>query len=433
MKTNVCLMARKLASILGLTSACALAAPPADRNAWRFDEWSGVVAIPAGSYRGADKGVEIKQGSRMTVGPQVTLENLRMRGRAPQHTSWAIERSFLRDCAIGGDFGAHVNVKDSACQNSSFNRTGSWSIDFWSTGWRFENCVFAKLFMRDFGVGSSSVRADKCTFYDLTLPGIGYKEDPSRLAQSDRLRFEGCRFVRCTVPETFLASTVRCVFEDCTFPGPAGADWSKAKKAITVNAFIAGRGTPPVSYANTQLRVFFKTGSVPVAGATIAVAYERGQLVHSTIPAAKETLALGEIPLPVLAKAPPPGLATAPVAEGSKAPPPAALGNPALQAEITRIEACAPTLLRAAQLVRPTDAVALPAKTLGDEVFKLKAIRPQLLPAALPYADALVACAEMIRSWQAQPPNTAPVLRDLTVRLDAQLKRTREERVKLNR
>lgn len=389
--------------------------------------------VPPGSYQGAEKGVAVLRGNRTTIGPNVVLENFRMRGMAPQHTSWTLDRSLLINCEIGGDFGTRLHAKDCAFDNSAFRKTGRWGIDFWSTSWSYENCIFAERFMPDFSVGSSSVRAVKCTFYDVTLPSISYKEDASATAQCDRLRFDQCRFVRCVVPETFLASTVRCVFEDCTFPGPAGADWSKSKKPITVNAFIAGRGSAPVSYANTQLRVVFKTGSAPVAGATIRATYAEGKVSHLAIPAVKETLVLGDIVAPVMVETPPPGLASvAPSGEAPMTTAPASPQDPAVQSAIARIETISPTLVRASRLTRAVDAVALPTKPLADELFKLRAQRPQLPTVTWSYVDALLAHTDLIRSWQATPPQTAKLLSELTVRLDASLKRVSQLRESLN-
>ena len=420
-------------AIVALISGHALAGPPVDRNAWHFDEWSSVIVLTAGSYRCAEKGVEVKGGNRTTIGPNVLLENFRMRGMAPRSTSWSLERSLLRNSEIGGDFETSLHAKDCAFDNCWFGKTGGWTIDYWSTGWAFENCVFTKRFMGNVSVRDSSVRAVKCTFYDVTLPGIGYPADASGTAQCNQLRFEQCKFVKCVVPETFLASPIRCAFEDCTFPGPAGADWSKSKKPITVNAFIAGRGSAPVSYANTQLRVVFKTGSVPVAGANIRATCVDGKLDYPAIPTVKEALVLGDIAAPIMNQPAPAGLApVALVAEAIVIAAPAAPLDPIVQSAIAKIEAISPTLVRASRLQRAVDGVALPAKALGDELFKLKGQGPQMPPATLPYMDALLAHTDLIRAWQATPPQSSRLLSELTVGLETSLKRVAAEREKLH-
>jgi len=287
--------------------------------------------------------------------------------------------------------------------------------------------------MNHFGVQNCSVVATKCTFHDISLPKIWYKGDAGQLAQSGRLRFEQCRFVNCTVPERFLAATVRCIFENCKFEGTDGMDWSKAKRPLTVTAYVSGQGELPVSYANTQLRVLFKTGGMPVAGATIPVTFSGENLSLATVRPTSEVRSLGELPVPVLEKAAPPGLASVPpVTTPDEETAPPAPADPVIAADLERIEATAPTLVRAPRLKRASDAVALSKKNLGDEMFKLKPMRPLLSPKTRPYVDALVNYIDLIRAWQKTPPASGNSLSEAVIRLDAAAKRVREEREKIN-
>lgn len=50
------------------------------------------------------------------------------------------------------------------------------------------------------------------------------KEDRAGYLQKENMGLLKCRFVRCEVPETFLAATVDCIFENCQFSGKRH-DW----------------------------------------------------------------------------------------------------------------------------------------------------------------------------------------------------------------
>ncbi len=267
---------RLLAALL-LVPALPAADAAADSEVWRGDEWNTDVALPAGNYSGAGKTVDVQKEVSISVNPGASVENVKFDGKA----KWSISGSLFREVSIAGDMGLLVGAKDSAFENCDFFKSGSWFVNLWSTRWRFENCVFGRRFFgRTLGVTDYSVRAVNCTFYDLELPAIGYKDDPANLAQSEDLKFERCRFVNCSVPESLLAATTGCVFENCTFPSKRD-DWSKAQKPISVSVSIVSRARPPRSYENGPLKVEFKTLAPPPAGASIPVTSTNGRLKHA--------------------------------------------------------------------------------------------------------------------------------------------------------
>ena len=306
--------------ILGLTAVFAIvpasaALRAADASsaasAWQTRKWAGDVILPMGHYRGPGKEVHIEKDCRVTVGPGTLLERAKFGGGG---SKWRVEGSLFREVELWGDLGLRFEAKDAAFDDCYFHKGGGFWVSLWSTRWHLENCVFSRRFLPGrWGVVDYAVRATDCTFHDLTLSSISYKDDPAKLAQSENLRFERCRFTRCEIPESALASTVDCVFDSCRFNTRDRPDWSKAGKPIVVNAFLAPSQTrPPTSYSEGRLQVNFRP-VVPTqrAGATLRVAIKAGRLDYPAIPGSARASVIGEQEPSVVAQAAPPARAPA--------------------------------------------------------------------------------------------------------------------------
>lgn len=301
---------------------------PVGPDAWRPSKWvKGEIILPAGHYRGSNKRIATERHCDLVVSTGTLIEQARF--ETDNTCLWKIEGSLFRKVDLGMGNGSRFEAKDSAFDDSGFRKAGGWYNAYWSTRWRFENCVISKQFLPDkWHVGDYSVRAVGCTFYDIKLEKIGYKDDPSNYVQGKDLRFERCRFVKCEVSESALAATIDCVFDDCQFTTQDKTDWSKAKKPIVVNAFLpAARTKPPKSYANGPLQVNFQVAAPPQqAGATLAVTRTGAGLHYPAIPETGPAVVLGDMDAPAVAKVAPqakepaaqaPPAAPAVAAEGS--------------------------------------------------------------------------------------------------------------------
>jgi len=286
-------------------------AAPANQNAWRHKNWKGEIAMAAGNYRGLDKGVHVDTRCQVVVDPGVLIDGGRFDGE--RDIKWKVERSLFRKVEISGDLGLRFEANDSVFDDCYFHRRGPWFVAYWSTRWSFENCVFAKRFLPSRGtVGQYSVRAIGCTFYDIKLPKIEYKDDPSKQAQSKDLRFQHCRFVHCELTESALATTIDCIFDDCSFTTSDRPDWSKVGKPIVVNAFVVpARTKPPQSYSNGPLQINFQPATpTQQAGATLVVTRTGGAaLKYAAVPEAGPVLVIGQAGSPAVAKTEPPKVA----------------------------------------------------------------------------------------------------------------------------
>lgn len=268
----------RLCTLLILFTHSAFAA---NEPAWRYKIWSTDIAIPEGAYRGDAKGVKVENDHTITIGPGAVIEGAKLRGDRSPH--WKIEGSLLRDAEIGGDLGLQFDAKDSAFDGCALHKLGGWTVDSYSTQWRYENCVISRVFIgKEFHVINYGVHAVNCTFYNIALPKITYRGDPADYAQTDNLKFEHCRFVNCELNNSFLLATVDCVFEDCRFPAKQD-DIPKLKKPINVTAYIASRANPPKPFESGAVKIEFKSEGVPEAGATIPVTNTSGRLAYTSL------------------------------------------------------------------------------------------------------------------------------------------------------
>ena len=281
-----------------------------DSKPWQNVYWTGSLTLNKSPYRGNGKNIEVTKGCKINIFPGCLVEKAHFMGAGD--AAWDIHGSLFRESRFEDALGDRFVAVDTFFENVTMNKTGGWFVDLWSSRWSFGNCVFAGKFMcSKLNATDYSVRALNCTIHDATLPPIVYKRDPSKEAQSAELRFTNCRFVRCEVPESFLAATMDCVFEDCAFSDKR-EDWAKATKQITVSASIAGKAAPPASYENGMLKITFKPAEA-VAGASMSYIYADHHLSVSDYRVPGPFLALGSIDNKPAAKSPPaPAIASAP-------------------------------------------------------------------------------------------------------------------------
>ena len=282
-----------------------------------------------GSYS-ADPGVQpvsAQEGTNIKIPPGCLMNRLVIMGG--ENVTWDVQGSLFLDVRLGCARGDRFNAKDTLFQSFQGAFGGSPPGELWSARWTFENCVFAGKFMtRVLTTKYTSFRATHCTFYDLDLPKVTFTGDPAMEAQAEELRFVGSRFVRCVVPESLLAATIDCVFEDCHF-STQREDWTRATKPILVTAIVTGKTPVPASYANGNLELTFKSlqapPGAPPAGATIAHDYANQRLSF------KETTSFGKPKMiGTVRNKPLVSTATPPAAVPETTPPPSPAPAPAV-------------------------------------------------------------------------------------------------------
>jgi hypothetical protein len=240
--------------------------------------WDSSIKIPPGGYR-AGKPIELDGKIDITTAPWTLIDNVTFNG-AKDKQHWTLDGTIFRRVNLNGQLGIKMDAKDSVFEDCEMAKTGAWFVKMWGSHWNFDNCIFTEKFLTtDLTVQNYAVHATHCTFYGVKLPTIKYgSEDPGAYLQKKNLGFVGCRLVSCNVPESFLAGTVDCVFEDCEFPSKR-EDWPRGMSPVQVNAMYTGLTDAPVSYVSGPVSVnFTEAPSNAVAGSTLPHSQMAGEI-----------------------------------------------------------------------------------------------------------------------------------------------------------
>jgi hypothetical protein len=249
---------RKIPALALLASAFLLLtiAAKANDGPWLAQKWDSPFTLPPGGYAGAHA-IDLTGDLELVTNTGTLLQRVDFEGSANgQH--WHMNGTILQKVTIAGQLGVSMDANGCVFEDCDMKKIGGWFVDMWGTHWHFNNCIFTGKFMQDpMPVADYQIRANHCTFYGIKLPTVSLRKNPADYLQKPKqLSFADCRFVHCNVPESFLAATVDCVFEDCTFP-PKHDTWPKEMTSLEVKAMYAGDNTPPESYLNGPLSVRF--------------------------------------------------------------------------------------------------------------------------------------------------------------------------------
>lgn len=248
--------------------------------------WDIHMEIPAGSYR-AIKPVELVGELEIRIHPGAWIEAVDFQSKKDAQR-WDIDGSVLKGVRIGPPLGGRFVAKNSVFDDCLFYKKPSNFDPFWSTRWKFENCIVARSFMNPpVNMADFSIVARSCTFVGIEFPGLGLKErtDPATYLQSENFIFERCRFIRCKVPPTVLAASKDCVFEQCTFL-PMKGSWPPESTEIRTTAYWDGSATPTKPSVRKPLTVDFE--KVPAdfgpVGSSIEFTHSGGMITLKDIP-----------------------------------------------------------------------------------------------------------------------------------------------------
>lgn len=248
---------------------------------YQASTWDQDITLPVDAYR-APKPIDLKGSFTIKTQAGTLVDAVSFQARDDrQH--FHMEGTQFRRCRFGVKMGGSGHGIDCVYEDCNFNKDDAWFVAWWSTRWIFDNCIFTKQFVRsDLSPGDYAAHATRCTFYGVKLPTVGFKGDPAAYMQKGDLGFEKCRFVDCDVPQSFLAATVDCLFENCRFEAKNKLVWPTEATAIKVRAYYPGGGTDLVSFVNGPLSVRFD--KAPLKG-------EFGSTVTHTQSGGKVTLA----------------------------------------------------------------------------------------------------------------------------------------------
>jgi hypothetical protein len=227
-----------------------------DIPAYQALVWDQPTTLPPGSYRSV-KPIDVVGDFIISTVPNTQIEGVQFHTQGGVQ-QWVLKGTVFRRVAITGKRVANGQATDCVFEDFQWDKDDNWYSFWWSTRWYFNNCIFTKKFLRgDLPPLDYSAHATNCTFYSVKLPSVGFKEDPASYMGKDPMVFEHCRFVDCDVPQTLLASTVDCVFENCRFEPKNKVAWPPVTSSIKVIAYYSG-DTEPVSYTNGPFTVEFQ-------------------------------------------------------------------------------------------------------------------------------------------------------------------------------
>ncbi len=257
--------------------------------------WDKEIVLPAGSYRAA-KPIGVDGDFTVRTQPHTLIEGgafLTRGGKQHYH----IEGTLLRRCRFTTKMNAGGHFIDSVLEDCDFAKDDGWFLFWWSTRWKYDNCVFTKKVVRgDLYPLDYSVHASHCTVYSVKLPPVGFKEDNSWMGKDDMV-FEKCRFVDCDVPQSFLACTKDCVFESCRFEPKTQLHWSKETAPLKVHAYYASGGSEPPSFINGPLSVEFEKEPMKGDfGSTIPHTQSGGRITLTKDRLSEQFAMLGTVP-----------------------------------------------------------------------------------------------------------------------------------------
>lgn len=196
--------------------------PPEVENPFKIKgRWMQAITVPAGKER-VNEAIII--GDRMKKSwPTIVV--------APG-SNWSAGRGGRIELS-GGNFVARKSrfdrlpiEVDHACRyffincafdDCRFGKGGVWYGGDLAGKYYFESCIIRKTFANPINLTDTGFRIQTCVFENIDLPSMNFRKKEAADYVNERwLRVVNCRFVKCTLPISFLLLTRDCVFENCT-------------------------------------------------------------------------------------------------------------------------------------------------------------------------------------------------------------------------
>ena len=104
------------------------------------------MTLPPGAYR-ATKPIHLDGDFTVRTKPNTQIEGVQFHARSVvQH--WELEGTVLQRVAITGKRLATGHAVNCVFEDFQFDKDDNWYSFWWSTRWRFDNCIFTKKFLR---------------------------------------------------------------------------------------------------------------------------------------------------------------------------------------------------------------------------------------------------------------------------------------------
>ncbi|SKA82553.1 hypothetical protein SAMN02745166_00926 [Prosthecobacter debontii] len=240
-------------------------------------DWRGQVDIAPGKYQPKFKvvlGARLIPGDKKLEPAQVTTGSGTEIEKADiliDEGQWNAQGTRFADTQLKIDLGGELVATNSLFQDCVLRKGGAWFVRYHSSKWTFNQCVFTGQFIAPMKLVDIGVKVTNCTFYDVDLSVVQYREDIAEELTHEWMKIENCRFVRCKVPESFLLMTKNCVFDGCTFGRAESEIPIRSPVSVQVHLLNANSSKPKAG-KNRDITVI--QGDILIAGAT-SLQYQR--------------------------------------------------------------------------------------------------------------------------------------------------------------
>ncbi|WP_367873201.1 hypothetical protein [Luteolibacter sp. Populi] len=220
--------------------------PPFDKPMSIVDRWLDPMTIPTGKQKVrkhiviGDRGkknwplVVISPGSAWSGGDGARIELSGGNVLATQ--------SRFEDIALICDHACHYYFRYCSFKDCKLERGGIWWGGDLPAKYYLEGCIITGKFSKPIQISDNGYRIQTSVFQNVDLPQMSFgKHQPADYLNEKWLRIVNCRFVKCTVPVSFLLLTRDCIFEGCTFTDnpEKKADESEMNKLVEIVAYVA--------------------------------------------------------------------------------------------------------------------------------------------------------------------------------------------------
>ncbi len=167
------------------------------------------------------------------------------------------KKAKFANVGISVELGGYFEATDCIFEKCSFAKGGGWFVALWSSRWKFKNCVFTEKFFTGWDSVNVGVIIENCTFYGITFPTFNYRDDAGKECQDEQRTIKDCRFVDCAIPESVLAATKSCQFQNCEFLPDKEYNY---KTSVNVNIYVNNtKGDMPKGNDNLKFNVVKST------------------------------------------------------------------------------------------------------------------------------------------------------------------------------
>ncbi|QJE98909.1 hypothetical protein [Luteolibacter luteus] len=198
-------------------------APPENKAAFDIkDRWLEPMTIPAGKER-VHSHIVIgdrmkKKWPTMVIAPGSVWTGTKS-GRVEISGGNVIARKcrFLQ-LPLEVDHACRYYFINCGFDDCRFGKTGVWYGGDLAGKYYFESCIIRKNFANPLNLTDTGFRIQNCVLEGIEMPSMDYrKKEPVNYVNEKWLRVSQSRFVKCTIPVSFLLLTRECIFEGCTF------------------------------------------------------------------------------------------------------------------------------------------------------------------------------------------------------------------------